>query len=271
MAVTQSARKEEFEKACSSATSLIAFLRKKAENHNNYKIYTNEDRLSSWMNSQTLYLSNGSSWNDKEDRGRFNSDLCAYMKFGICFSFSKSENVAMWMLYGGMKKEGVMIDLQRSDIKQLLETRKINLGWWENGVFKQAATLGEEEFSIEISDVVYYSDSLDAIKRSDTRCDCTNGRLIKALGWRRKVYPWCYENECRLVVTVDKQRIENSQIDTVQISVDDMLEKLEKLQRIYRAPNSMSTQHQVSRLSTQIDWDLCKSGCLLNTQLPKEQ
>lgn len=263
MTVTSNARKDELISACSSATNMIDFLHGKAENHNNYKVYTNEGYLFSWKRSRALYLSNGGNWNDTEDRERFNPNRCSKVNFGICFSFSKSESVAMWMLYGGMKKEGVMIDLQRSDIKQLRETSEINLGWWENDVFMQTKTLKKGEFQIDISDVIYCSDPLEVIKRSDTRCDCSNQQLIAALGWRRKAYPWCYENECRLVVTVNKSQITDYHINTVQIPVEDMFEELEKAGRIYRAPNSSAIQHQASRLSSKIDWDLCKSGCLI--------
>lgn len=205
---TEANRRVDLEKACASVTEMVNYLCSKAENHNNYKIYTCESRLDTWIRDKALYLSNGKKWNDVDDRKRLNPTESSYPyeNFAMCFSFSKSESVAMWMLYGGMQNEGVMLDLRRRDIHKLIETPQISLGWWENDGFNHAATLSKEAFRIILSDVVYCSDPLEAIKRSDARCDCLNEELITALGWRRKAYPWCYENECRLVVEIEKNK-----------------------------------------------------------------
>lgn len=95
---TEITRKSALENACVSVTTMIDYLHSKAKNHNNYKIYTCESRLDSWMCNKALYLSNGSRWNDTDDRERLNptEGLYPYINFTMCFSFSKSENVAMW-------------------------------------------------------------------------------------------------------------------------------------------------------------------------------
>lgn len=266
-------RKDTLENACKSVTTMVDYLHSRAKNHNNYKIYTCESRLETWMHNKALYLSNGNKWNDTDDRKRLNptDDSYPYVNFAICFSFSKSESVAMWMLYGGMQNEGVMIDLKRGDVKKIFETPQINLGWWENDRFNVVATLSKEEFRIALSDVIYCSDPLEVIKRSDTRCDCSDEGLIEALGWRRKAYPWCYENECRLVIEIDKKRISDCRIDTAQIVVADMFYELETAGRIFRSPNSRCGRHLASRLSSRIEWNLCENGCPQKTEKQKEQ
>lgn len=83
----------------------VKHLREKGKNHTNYKIYSYGTRITDIIDETTLYLSDGQRWNDRIDRDNF----CRKdqpRRFARCFSFSKSENVAMWMLYGGMKKMG---------------------------------------------------------------------------------------------------------------------------------------------------------------------
>lgn len=256
------ATKEDLQNACLSKETMIAFLHQTALNHNNFKVYTREERLLSWIENNALYLENGKRWNDTDDRIRFNPEDSSKLRFGLCFSFSKSENVAMWMLYGGMHNKGVMLDLRRKDIKQLLDIEQITLGYWnENGRFQELDILAKDKFTVELSDMLYCSEPIATVKRSDTRCDVDDSAIIKSLEWRIKAYPWCYENECRLVISVNKKDISNSDVSTIKINTGKMYQELIENNRIYEAPNNNTSMYQHSRLASRIEWSLCGDKC----------
>ncbi|MDO4847489.1 MAG: hypothetical protein Q3968_05100 [Clostridiaceae bacterium] len=103
----------------SNSEELWNYLKKKAKSHNNYKCYSTIDRIIDIRDNKILYLSNGKTWNDISDRSEFNSDDYQKVNFGKCFSFSQEENVAMWMLYGGIEKRSGMIDFTKKGIRAL--------------------------------------------------------------------------------------------------------------------------------------------------------
>lgn len=260
-------KRDELVEACSSAETMIAYLQEKAANHHNYKIYATDRYLVSWMSSKALFLSNGSTWNDKDDRTRLNPLNAPTVNFGTCFSFSKSENVAMWMLYGGMWNDGIMVDFSHSAMSRIMKTSEVSLGFWYDNQFKVVQSLGKDQFSIELSDVLYCSEPAEVIKRSDTRCNLNDDSLIKALGWHKKVYPWCYENECRMVISIDRNKIsdryfrESDNKWAIKVNVDDIFDEMNKEGRIYRAPNNQNKKYAASKLAARIDWNLCGKEC----------
>lgn len=252
--------RDELMGACKSANAMIEYLGQKALHHYCYKIYTCEERLDSWKAEAGLFLSDGSNWNDIEDGKRLNPAGAKTKRFGTCFSFSQSENVAMWMLYGGMTHTGVMVDFRRRDINSVLEAEEIHLGYWEGKKYIVVKTLKKHQFDLEISDVLYCSDPIDVVKRSDNRCDMKDGKLLESIGWRRKAYPWNYENECRLTVSVDNSLVPGN-CNQVKIPINNVYDRLEQETRIYSSPNNADKMHQPSQLMSSINWDLCW-GCL---------
>ena len=128
-------------RACLSSSTLINYLEERGINHNNYKVYTREERLSSWKSEGGFFLNDGASWNDIDDRLRLNPKGEKQKRFGTCFSFSRSENVAMWMLYGRMTHTGIMVDFLPTDIKNIIRTETISLGRWISGKFIEEQVL----------------------------------------------------------------------------------------------------------------------------------
>ncbi len=53
-------------------------------------------------------FSDGSNWNDNDDYFRMKKESVDDLLLARCFTFSKSENVAMWMLYA--RKENDLIN-----------------------------------------------------------------------------------------------------------------------------------------------------------------
>ncbi|MCR4896965.1 MAG: hypothetical protein K5891_09350, partial [Lachnospiraceae bacterium] len=152
--------------------------------------------------------------------------------FGRCFSFSQSENVAMWMLYC-RHPEDLMINISPRIIRKILsEKPSIELGKWDDG-FIAIRTLSPEEYDCEFIDVLYcdeYSDET-AIKRSGELVTGVNRDILRGFTYYKKSFPWNYENECRLVVTVDDSLITDG-ANSIKISVD----SLRTNSKVYHSP-----------------------------------
>lgn len=104
---------------------LKEYLTERAKNHNWHKYYAKRKYISTILENHTVYLSDGRNWNDTLDVENFNNAKSERVNFGLCLSFSKSESVAMWMLYSG--NEGGMIDYSQKIINDILATEEIEL------------------------------------------------------------------------------------------------------------------------------------------------
>ena len=246
---------------CENSPLLLEYLHKKALNHNTYRIYTNADYYNSWANKDGLFLSDGSAWNDVQDRELFQASKIE-RRFGICFSFSVSENVAMWMLYGGMKHRGVVVPFKRSEIKQIRETKAIEFGKWEENDFTVYKELSAEsdDFRFELVDMIYYGDSDTPncydIKRSDERVNGVPKTIIDSIDFAKKAYPWSYENECRLIVHVKRNVIEGIIGNTIRIPLNGLFTEVNP--RVVCSPNYEGKLLFLnSKLKGRIEWDLC--------------
>ena len=213
---------QELAKAGLNADSLQEYLISKAENHNCYKHYSSLERIEGMIESGCIYLSQGREWEDYEDRAGFNNWSSDCVNFAKCFSFSRSENVAMWLLYS--RAGGAMLDLTSQVVKSVKEIEFLRLGKFENGHFANHKTLrrAKQEFSIRFIDVLYRGESdhpgMVTVKRSDERAELDANILKKCQeSIVLKSYPWSYENECRLIVSVPREVLG-------EFDVDDMLE-----------------------------------------------
>jgi len=255
-----------------NANDLNDYLTQKAWGHKCYKTYSTLERLQSWKDSDCFYLDDGSRWNDRFDREMFNNTQSKMKRFGRCFSFSLNESVAMWMLYGGMKKSGAMLEFKGTAMRQLIEsTNVVELGNWENGEFKTVKKLQKGQYILELKDIIY-RDKIGSerfyIRRSDEICKNAPGIAINVLDHCVKSTAWCYENECRLILSVNKVAIpEVLNASSVRIPLQNMLNDTDKV-KIYCSPNFEGEKpyHQ-STLAGGIDWDLC-AGC--NRQIPAD-
>lgn len=237
---------------------LIQYLKDKGANHNNYKYYSTIEKVERLIEEQVIYLTRGDGWNDLKDDMGFSGSRKGYVRFGKCFSFSRSENVAMWMLYGGTKKEGAMLDLTKSQAATILNTDDFELGYFDKGFeyVKRLAKTGN--CSLFFTDILYCdeSDGSCTVKRSDERVDGLE-KLPEGDGLLTKSYPWSYENEVRLVFEAPIDQVpENA--DCVRIPLN--IEKAALKSRVYSAPNSTVRGYNRSRLKSSISWNICR-GC----------
>lgn len=235
---------------------LLHYLKESALKHTYYKIYSKYDRIENILNTHAVYLSKGEKWNDIEDKKALNNDKYEQTNFAICFSCRHSEDVAMWMLYSG-KSDGCMVDFRKDVIKSLLSSDKIVLGQFCGKKFKGLTELTKNQFDIYLSDIVYYKkDKNYNLKHSNDKLN-SNFESLDFLKYFKKKRPWIYENECRLVVTVDKSIIPEG-TSTVKIEFDKGLVNKDKIVT-FKSPTAKNTNinYSNSKLENDIDWDLC--------------
>ena len=252
--------------------SLLDYLQKKASNHKCYKIYSDIERIKYWLDSKYLYLSDGRNWNDKKDKSTFNPPHSKCKRFGLCTSFSKSENVAMWMLYSGMNNKGAMLNIGNRQMKKIISSAKcVTLGYFDND-FIPKLRIQSEKPNIYCQDIIYVSDNENGsytIKRSDERIEIKNLALLDDIA-TKKAYPWSYENECRLIVdipdynsvTKGMSKDDKERCDTIAIMIpEDINTELKK--QVYRSPNFKDKCEELqlldSKLGSTLSWNLCNN------------
>lgn len=243
----------------SNVDDLRKYLIKKGENHKSYKTYSNQKFVREIINNQRLYLSDGSSWNDVADRKAFNSDDDDYKNYGKCFSFSESESVAMWMLYGGIDNCGAMINFTKKDIKKLLKLDHIILGVFINGNFVEYSRLEKEKFEIKLIDILYtrqYDDCCYVRRSTEINRNVSQDILKELRDGCVKDIAWSYENECRLVVKVNKKYIkDNETVVKIDLSPYNFSESFS---RVYHSPTYKGEKsYNNSELKGYVDWNLC--------------
>lgn len=251
----------------------LSYLQEKGCNHRSYKMYSTIDIVNSTIDNKALYLSNGYNWNDKVDRENFNNDKLTMMNFGRCFSYSASESVAMWMLYGGMKHRGAMIDFDKISMIEILnKTEQIEVGYFEEEKFISLKVLGKDKFKIQLIDVVYIErKNTDLIARrpmGDIWRIKPESNILNKENYSlvHKSKAWDYEQECRLIVSIEKEKIEDlANYKKIQMAKIDLAKiDLESVRRIY-APNVLSEDKakpefenlKQSILTDEVEWDLC--------------
>lgn len=238
----------------------------KNRTHHCYKFYSTCDRIETVAKERCLYLSDGRTWNDVDDRKLFNPEDSSVINFGICFSFSRSENIAMWMLYGGMNKSGALINFTKSMFDlQSSDKPPIKLGTFKNDQFQEYLELSSSDYTVNFWDALYYgkkkkNDNKYSIKHSDDVCNNVALKQFYDSVFLKKNYAWSYENETRLVISFSKSLLNNLDIDTVRFPLKRTLKSKELMSRIVLAPNySGAKTYAQSALSKNLDWDLCKN------------
>ena len=241
--------------ALASGGDLEEYLGRKATNHNHYKYYSGYERIRSLVDGECLYLGLSDRWNDVRDRG-FSHGPKGVTRFALCMSFSASESMAMWMLYGGVTKDGAMLELMRGDVRRLLGQDSFELGFFDGGRFERVQELSEG-CRIYATDVLYCAENEDGthtVKRSDERVDglasVPDGSSVVA-----KAYPWNYENEVRIVLEVPTETV-SGRVHFARLPLHKSREGL--LERAFLAPdNTTRSGFCRSGLRGFVEWDLC--------------
>ena len=255
------AKKEILTTSITDADNLRKYLEQKGKNHRNYKSYSSQKFIEEVINEQRIYLNDGSNGNDIKDRKGFNSENSEVRNFGKCFSYSDNESIAMWMLYGGIDNRGAMINFTQKDMKKIIEIKEIILGKFENGRFVEYKRLDKSKFTIQLIDVLYIREKNGkyCARRNTEVYKEVEADLIKKLGSMCvKDIAWCYENECRLVISVNKKYVGEETVVKLDISA---MELTESYNKVYHSPTFKGERkYEDSELQGYVDWNLC-SNC----------
>ena len=186
-------------------------LKEKGRNHKSYSFYVESEYIDKSI--EGIRLSTGKKWNDPIDvKNLKDEETVLFVK---SFTFSKSESVAMWMLYTYTDNKGVLFKYKPKCIMDLLNSKnKQTIHIMNNDEF--VCEIQPEDYEIELIDVAYLNEEDDnyVFKRSDNRkkikkelFDNSYNLLQGKLDYFIKLYGWAYENECRLIVKVKKEFI----------------------------------------------------------------
>ncbi len=245
--------------AFDSAEQIIAYAKQKAGNHKYYKHYASLERIKdNIIDGKSLYLSRGDFWNDRKDAARLNHDGSSTVNYAMCFSTGQAENVAMWMLYGGILGQGGMIDFTKENMQQILKTPTVELGNFAEDTFVPLQSLTHDQFDIYLADIIYYSEDSSGYRltRAEEHVSSISQEIIDGLTMYLKKYAWSYERECRLIVSIDRSLVQD---DFKHIKID--LSAIDMTKRLYMAPNRKAPpvqEFQSSALGSDIHWNLCR-------------
>lgn len=248
------------EDICTNANTLANALRENGCKHRRYKMYTTMERARSILKSGDMYFSDGSGWNDLQDRRL----MARSHQYGGCFSWSTVENIAMWMLYGGeCGKAGAMLDFPQRVMLELLKTQTIELGdFLENAFVPKVVLTAGRDFTIYLTDVVYSELCANGSKVKLTLGDEHVSVPIKTLenpDIFHKYYAWAYERECRFMIRISEHVREK--MDTaphmarLHLSDKALCEMKENLYSspVYEGECNLGT---ISKLYQQVDWNI---------------
>lgn len=246
-----------------SYQQILDYLSKKGGNRKNYRHYATRERVQKILDDSAFFLTDGSSWNDKYDKRKFNPEFWDLKRFGICLSAATTESIAMWMLYGGLDGNGAMINFDRSTLRTAMSEDYYDCGHFVDGKFEAVTTLPHEAIDFRLVDVLYFSDI-----RND------GSRTIERVGEERKVSisseafqhieqiakheAWAYEAEVRLVATVHKDALLGNVSDNFAIRVPISVSESFVRNRVFDSPVATTRGgfHDSALLGT-VDWDLC--------------
>lgn len=228
-------------------SQLTKEFKEKAGNHNHYKYYSKHEYICSILNDQSIFLSDGSNWNDLIDSNRFFTGK----RFAKSFSYLKYEVVSMWMLYGDQCR-GSMIDFSQASIKSIIDynlNRELQIGHFKDNQF--AVDLKSKPIDLYMIDIGYYTlkdDVITNLYRSDssykTQIDLINAPFYS------KAYEWKNEGECRLIASFGKKMPKGS---FVRLEIPDyLIEGIMK--KTYIGPSNVSSFFMKSSLDGKVRW-----------------
>lgn len=250
-----------------SYESIIRYLSAKGSNRKNYRHYSSRERVESILDGSAFYLTDGSSWNDKYDKSSFNPYFSPYKRFGICFSATTTESIAMWMLYGGIDGNGAMINFDKKTLVAAASASEYECGFFdENNEFSCVMTLDAGAIDFRLIDVLYFGgtgrDGRRTVERIGDRNKASiSADILESISPIAKHEAWSYEAEVRLVAAIDKLTLAGNASKITAIKIPFLQSEDLIKERVFDSPvASTRGEYCDSMLQGTVDWDLC-SGC----------
>ena len=171
------------------------------------------------------------------------------------------------MLYGKSSgKEGALINIPNSTIKNLLNVKQIELGLIDsNGNFSSRHVLDKDnnDFQVFTTDILYEETcSNNKVKLSLNETHVTKeDDILKTPDLYYKDYGWQYEKECRIIIKLSKHwndAATKQQLGKIRIQVSKKeLDKIVK-DRIVRSPIYEGKEKIgiASKLTGKVKWNI---------------
>lgn len=226
--------------------SLDEYLKKRGRRHKYYRMYNKLPRLAgNYILNKKLYLTDGSDWNDVIDSQNFSDASNDIKYYGACFSFSTTESVAMWMLYGGLYDEGAMYNFTNNYMKSIVDyCDVIKLGNFNSNGFVESHSLQKGDYSIYLKDVLYHTknenENSSVILHGTTAINGVNNDLLSDAAPVLKEMPWSYENEVRLIIEIKRtEKISGCKIIQIDLKGIEIKYKEDKKRNLSGANNKL--------------------------------
>ena len=203
-------------------------LLRNGKEHTSYYHYTNWDALGKMMEEvksgparglRMLLLSQACNTNDGIER------CWGQNVYLACFSYSRYEDVAMWMNYGKRKPDAIRIRFDGDEVRAWLGRHKDGKGLFKaiqhGNVFSYKRLNPDDVDSVKLVDVAYVIPSRMTRGRFRGNVEYSRDfyRVVKdgTMDWSDSIYDgnchaelspyfkkrgWCYEREMRLIVTL---------------------------------------------------------------------
>lgn len=181
---------------------LIAFLKCKGKNHNNYYHYTSWDSFLKIYENKTFLLTRGNSLNINDQhealmKGRMSEWNKTYIG---SFAYGSAENMAMWGLYGQPTEDAIRIEISKEMMNK----------WFKEIQEAYFAEMSIKIDNVSLADIIYVdgkdeSDDLILTHR-DTHLHTKDIQGLINVNKRPEMtgyiknYAWHYENEVRIKV-----------------------------------------------------------------------
>jgi|GEM_PF-3829528 len=239
---------------CADAAELYESLKHSAGHHRTYRIYYKSiEIVEQIIKNKNLILRNDN-FNDCEEKDSLtDSSIDGFVKFILCLTYSLSESVAMWYMYGDNLESNVMVKYNTliKDIVKYNENSPIEFGFFDsdNKTFEKKGETSNCE--ITIVDVLYCEQNDNGtyyIKRAEKSKKNVPKEVVESLPKHIcKNNAWNYENECRLVVKVPKEIVNGVNAVRLKLS-DDITKSLIKDGIIVKSPSFIDQNSREYRM-----------------------
>lgn len=261
---------------CNSVDGIVKSLKECGEHHRTYRIYYRElGIVENIFEKKALFARND--YEDKVDSKNIQDTSDGFIKFILCFTYSISENVAMWKIYRNDNHESLCVKYSKDVLRKIVEANKckIKVGIWNKNKddrFEAVKDVDGKNYSIEVADVLYYDKKkLNKgtekkeyyIKRADSSAYIEKDLFDNLPKHLTKHNSWCFENETRLIVSIKKDLIADENITAVKIVIpDDVIKSLTSGEKIIQSPF-------YEKELTHTGWKIEKSVLYGKVELPK--
>lgn len=249
---------------------LLSYLSARGARHRDYRHYATRARIKSILDNGAIYLTDGSTWNDRFDRERFNPSFSARKRFGVCLSSSTEESAAMWMLHGGIDGNGAMINFDKGTLSKAMSQGDYEFGrFGADGEFEPQVRVDASDVHLTLTEVLYFKVSGDdkfTVMRSmgDDQQVSISRRTLAGIDETTQHASWSYEQVVRLTATVRTDLLggHESQIRYVRVPLEIAEGFVSRC--VYDSPVSDGRgTYRDSELLRTVEWDLCGGRTLM--------